>query len=73
LAQELQGYGASVLLVERGHTRLPAEPGPGAGADDPDLVPILDVVPVQIFVEALARARRLAPGFRHIQKVVTHL
>jgi glucosamine--fructose-6-phosphate aminotransferase (isomerizing) len=73
LAQALAGYGASVLLVERGHTRLPAEPGVGDYPVDPDLAPILDVVPVQIFVEALARATGLAPGFRHIQKVVTQL
>ena len=71
LAAEIQGYGANVLLVEAGHTRLPAEPMPGIGHIDPSLTPILDVVPVQIFVETLARERWPAPGFRHIQKVVT--
>jgi glutamine---fructose-6-phosphate transaminase (isomerizing) len=73
LAQELHRYGASVLLVEDGYARLPAEPGPGDHLAEPHLTPLLDIVPIQIFVEALARARGLAPGFRHIAKVVTHL
>jgi glucosamine--fructose-6-phosphate aminotransferase (isomerizing) len=73
LAQELQRYGASVLLVEHGHARLPAEPGPGDRLAEPNLAPLLDIVPIQILVEALARARGLAPSFRHIAKVVTHL
>ena len=71
LAAEIQGYGANVLLVEAGHTRLPPEPMPGIGHIEQALTPILDVVPVQIFVETLARERWPAPGFRHIQKVVT--
>ena len=73
LAQELERYGASVLLVELGHARRPAEPTPGEQAVLLDLSPILDIVPVQIFVEALARARGQAPGFRYIEKVVTQL
>jgi glucosamine--fructose-6-phosphate aminotransferase (isomerizing) len=73
LAQELQRYGASVLLVEHGHTRLATEPGPGDHLVEPELAPVLDIVPIQIFVEALARKRGLAPGFRYIEKVVTHI
>ena len=73
LAQELERYGASVLLVEHGHTRRPADLAPSDHAVEMDLAPIVDIVPVQIFVEALARARGPAPGFRHIEKVVTRL
>lgn len=73
LAQELQRYGASVLLVEHGQTRLPTEPGPVDHLVDANLAPLLDIVPIQIFVEALARAKGLAPGFRYIDKVVTHI
>ena len=71
LAQELQHHGASVLLVEQGRARLPDEPGLGASQDEPNLAMILDVVPVQVFAEALARARGIAPGFRYIEKVIT--
>lgn len=84
LAQELAGYGAAVLLVENGATRTTGAPGPARTAGGPagegsadgrdladGLAPLLDVVPVQLFVEALARRRGLAPRFRHIQKVVT--
>ena len=73
LAQELQSYGASVLMVEHGHARLPTELGPADHLAEPNLALLLDVVPIQLFVEALARARGLAPGFRHIAKVVDHL
>ena len=71
LAAELEGYGAKVLVVEAGHPRLPAEPAPAVDPVDPGLATILNVVPVQIIAEALARRRWPAPGFRHIHKVVT--
>jgi len=71
LAQELEDYGASVVLVEQGHSRRLAEAAPDRYPIDGALCPILDVVPVQIFAEALAREKGLEPGFRHIHKVVT--
>ena len=71
LAAELESYGAQVLVVEAGHARLPAEPAPAVDPVDPGLATILNVVPVQIIAEALARRRWPAPGFRHIHKVVT--
>ena len=71
LAQELEDYGASVVLVEQGRSRQPAEAAPDSDPIDGLLSPILDVMPVQIFAEALAREKGLEPGFRHIEKVVT--
>jgi glutamine---fructose-6-phosphate transaminase (isomerizing) len=73
LAQQLEGYGAAVLVVEGGETLAPAEPGPAGAALDGLLAQMLAVVPVQIFVEALADQRGAALGFRHIDKVMTSL
>jgi glucosamine--fructose-6-phosphate aminotransferase (isomerizing) len=73
LAAELEGYGVTVVLVECGHMRRLAEPVPQDSGLDPALAPLVDVVPVQLFVEALARARGLPGAFRRISKVVTHL
>jgi glucosamine--fructose-6-phosphate aminotransferase (isomerizing) len=73
LGEELQRYGAQVVLVENGwacgldETR---RPGP---ALDEYLAPLVDIVPVQLYVEALARRHGVTPGFRHIGKVVTRL
>ena len=71
LAQVLEDYGTSVLLIETGRTRRLSEPAAPADALDSTLLPIVDLLPVQIFAEALARARGQTPGFRHIEKVVT--
>jgi glutamine---fructose-6-phosphate transaminase (isomerizing) len=73
LAQELEDYGTSVLLVEQGRTRRLSEPARGEPLPplDSALLPIVDMLPVQLFAEALARARGQTPGFRHIEKVVT--
>jgi glucosamine--fructose-6-phosphate aminotransferase (isomerizing) len=71
LAQSLEDYGASVVMVERGRTRGPGENGLEGGAVEDALSPILDLLPIQIFVEALARERGMGPGFRHIEKIVT--
>jgi glucosamine--fructose-6-phosphate aminotransferase (isomerizing) len=74
LAQALQAYGASVLVVESGQARAPDEaPGPAWPTLAENLSPLLDVVPVQLFIEALARQRGISPGFRHIDKVATTL
>jgi glucosamine--fructose-6-phosphate aminotransferase (isomerizing) len=73
LAGELVGYGASVLIVEQGRTRrLDAPPDPPLAIDE-FLAPLLDVIPAQIFADALARKLGVGPGFRYIGKVVTRL
>ncbi len=71
LAQELTTYGARVLLVENGITRTVAEPQTNTLPIHPVLIPILDVLPAQLFAEALARQNQVPPTFRYIQKVVT--
>lgn len=72
LADELSGYGARVLRIEQGHLLDPDEPSPAQVVDE-FLSPILDIVPVQIFTEALAHHLGFPPGFRYIQKVVKSL
>lgn len=73
LAGELAGYGARVLIVERGRTRSLAELPSTAFEIDEFLAPLLDVIPAQIFADALARSLGVGPGFRYIGKVVTQL
>jgi fructoselysine-6-P-deglycase FrlB-like protein len=73
LAGELAGHGARVLIVEHGRTRsLDAAPNLAFGIDE-FLAPLLDVIPAQIFADALARRLGVGPGFRYIGKVVTRL
>jgi glucosamine--fructose-6-phosphate aminotransferase (isomerizing) len=69
LADELRRYEARVLLVS-GHTIIGAQASPKV---DDLLSPMLDVIPAQLFAEALARHLNVPPGFRHISKVVTRL
>jgi fructoselysine-6-P-deglycase FrlB-like protein len=73
LAAELVGYGAKVLLIENGVLRGLDEPAPGAALGDEFLSPLVDMLPVQLFSEALARERQIPTGFRYIRKVVTDL
>jgi glucosamine--fructose-6-phosphate aminotransferase (isomerizing) len=81
LAGELAGYGARVLIVDCGHTRTPDEPravipaagAPGADAAHPCLTAIMDVLPAQLFAEAMARHLGIEHGFRYIAKVLTKL
>jgi glucosamine--fructose-6-phosphate aminotransferase (isomerizing) len=73
LAAELHEYGARVLLVENGRTRGVGEPGDSTAVADEYLSPMLDVIPAQLFADALARQLDVAPGFRYISKVVTQL
>jgi glucosamine--fructose-6-phosphate aminotransferase (isomerizing) len=73
LAGDLAGYGARVLLVEHGRTRDLDEAPAAALAIDEFLAPLLDVIPAQIFADALARKLGVGPGFRYIGKVVTRL
>jgi glucosamine--fructose-6-phosphate aminotransferase (isomerizing) len=73
LAEEVRGYGMAVRVVEAGWTHPSDGPRPTRPRVDEALAPLLDIVPVQLFVEALARQRGVAPGFRHIRKVVDQL
>jgi glucosamine--fructose-6-phosphate aminotransferase (isomerizing) len=73
LAGELHSYGARVLLVEHGRTRSPGEQPAEPIAPDEFLTAILNVVPAQIFADAVARRRGVEPAFRYIGKVVTRL
>lgn len=73
LADELTSYGTTVLLVEHGYARRPHEAPKGALLQDELLAPMLDVIPVQLFVEALARETGVGTGFRYISKVIKHL
>jgi glucosamine--fructose-6-phosphate aminotransferase (isomerizing) len=73
LAAELREHGARVLLVEHGHTRSLDESAGAPLEFDEFLAPILDIIPAQLFAEALARERGVEPTFRYIGKVVTKL
>lgn len=73
LAAELDENGAQVLLVEAGQTRLVSEKPAETGAVDEFLSPILDIIPAQLFTEALARHLGIDTAFRHINKVITRL
>jgi glutamine---fructose-6-phosphate transaminase (isomerizing) len=72
LARELTSYGATVLLVENGQTRRLEDKPAVKALDDELLSPMVDVIPVQIFVEALARESGYN-GFRYISKVVSQI
>jgi glutamine---fructose-6-phosphate transaminase (isomerizing) len=73
LAGDLAGYGARVLIVEYGRTRSLDEAAAAVSGIDEFLAPLLDVIPAQIFADALARKLGVGPGFRYIGKVVTRL
>jgi hypothetical protein len=60
-------------LVEQGHTRGIAEPPAAAATPDEFLAPILDVIPAQLFADALARRNNIDATFRYIGKVVTQI
>jgi glutamine---fructose-6-phosphate transaminase (isomerizing) len=73
LAAELRQHGARVLVVEHGHARDLDEPTGAPPEFDEFLAPILDILPVQLFADALAREHGVEPKFRYIGKVVTQL
>jgi glucosamine--fructose-6-phosphate aminotransferase (isomerizing) len=73
LAKELSGYGARILLVENGALRSLEEPAGQVGDLDEFLSPILDIIPIQIYTEALARKLGFGKGFRYIGKVVSNI
>jgi fructoselysine-6-P-deglycase FrlB-like protein len=75
LASDLHKYGAQVLVVQNGSSRIqvgsPGESSLGVGPGiDEFLAPILDVLPVQAYVQARAQALGIPPGFSYLQKVV---
>lgn len=73
LAEEVRAYGARVLLVSNGETYGLGDTRTENEAVDEFLAPILDVLPAQLFAEALARAKGIPEGFRYIGKVVSKL
>jgi hypothetical protein len=62
-----------VLVIENGHTRTLDEPPAADTTIDEFLSPIVDIIPAQLFADALARQRPAPPGFRYISKVITRL
>jgi fructoselysine-6-P-deglycase FrlB-like protein len=68
LSAELAAYGTTVLAVSEGQVVHPARPP--ARHFGELLSPLLDVVPMQVFAETLARTLGLEPQFRRIAKVV---
>ncbi len=73
LAAELEQYRACVLIVSNGETFELSASLERNVAWDEFLSPLLDVIPAQLFVEALARELGITPGFRYISKVATKL
>lgn len=73
LADELTRYGAKVLIVEHGQTRLHSEAHYEPFVDDEFLAPLLDIIPAQLATEAVARTSGMAQGFRYISKIVSRL
>jgi fructoselysine-6-P-deglycase FrlB-like protein len=72
LASELHSYGARVMSIIEGKL-VAGEVGPIKREFDEMLGVFLDVIPAQLFAEAMARHLGIAPGFRHISKVVQRL
>lgn len=68
LASELRSYGATLISVVEGQPSTT-----GARDFDEMLSPLLDIIPAQLFAEAMARHLGVTPGFRHIRKVVQRL
>jgi glucosamine--fructose-6-phosphate aminotransferase (isomerizing) len=73
LAEEARGYGMAVRVVVHGWSGTPEATRPNPPPVDECLAPLLDIVPVQLFVEALARHRGVLPGFRHISKIIDRM
>ena len=73
MAKELAEYGAKILLIENGQLRGLEEHIPPAPDVDEFLSPLLDILPVQIAADGLARSSGNEPGFRFISKVVRQL
>ncbi len=72
LADEVTAAGARVLVVDSGESFLDGE-AISADSLDEFLAPILDIIPAQLFTEAIARTRGIDTTFQYISKVVTQL
>ncbi len=70
LGAELQGYGARVLVITHGVLRTISDSPVSNLEIDEFLAPLLDIVPMQLFADALAGARGVPPGVRYIGKVI---
>lgn len=74
LSEELRNYGARVLIISNGNTLKENETSPISEKHINEyLSPLMDVIPVQLFIEKLARQRCIIPGFRYISKVIAAL
>lgn len=73
LAAQIREQGAQVTLILDGRVRAFEQADAGMAAFGDFLSPLLDVVPMQVFAERLAREGQARPGFRYISKVVTQL
>jgi glutamine---fructose-6-phosphate transaminase (isomerizing) len=73
LINELRSYGVTIVTIVEGEVAAVPEPEPVIREFDEMLGALLDIIPVQIFAEALARHLQIEPGFRHISKVVRRL
>ena len=73
LAEELASFGAQVLIVDNGGLRSPGESAQSQSLDDAFLSPLVDILPVLLYADALALRRMEQTGFRRIGKVVTTL
>jgi fructoselysine-6-P-deglycase FrlB-like protein len=73
LAADLEGIRARVITVENGWTSGMENQPPPAETLDEFLSPLLDIIPVQLFCEAMAVQRGNQPGFRYLSKVVRQL
>ncbi len=71
LSAELTTYGTTVLAVSEGQIVRPDAPARRHFREL--LSPLLDVVPMQVFAETLARKLGLEPEFRRIAKVVRNI
>jgi fructoselysine-6-P-deglycase FrlB-like protein len=73
LADELRSYGANVLMIVEGQTASTHQQDHAPREFDEMLSSLLDVIPAQLFAEALARQSQITVGFRHIGKVIRRL
>src|SRR5690606_31311816 len=73
LANELRSYGARVMSIIEGKLVSGDDRSAVQREFDEMLGVFLDVIPAQLFAEAMAHHLGIAPGFRHISKVVQRL
>lgn len=73
LAKELENYGAKVLIVENGIAGSASKPPKNVPQVDEYLASILNVIPAQLFTQAIASQSQVTTAFRYITKVTTNL